>query len=264
MMRITREEEHYIGRARAGLIGRAKVGFRKDGRITGARHVHRAGQRPVRRRRATTGRPGDRRRSPTSPRPMRWRGVTVLTNTPPRTSQRSPGGMQVNAHHRADHRQGGASKLGIDQVELPQDQRAGRQGAVRPGAAATARQAYVTSAFVQRSARPGRASCSTGTSEKAAQPASARGTEGARHRRRGQPVTAGSIGFDGLLIIRPDGKLQVQSGIGNLGTHSVIDCRASPPSARHAVGAVSRSSGATPPSTCRGRACRPAARRCTR
>ena len=33
MMRISREEEHYIGRARPGLIGRARVGFRKDGRI---------------------------------------------------------------------------------------------------------------------------------------------------------------------------------------------------------------------------------------
>ena len=35
--------------------------------------------------------------------------------------------------------------------------------------------------------------------------------------------TAGSIGFDGLFIIRPDGRVQFQSGIGNLGTHSVID-----------------------------------------
>ncbi len=34
---------------------------------------------------------------------------------------------------------------------------------------------------------------------------------------------AGSVGFDGLLIIRPDGIVQFQSGIGNLGTHSVID-----------------------------------------
>ena len=34
MMRITREEEHYIGRARPGLHSRVKVGFRKDGKIT--------------------------------------------------------------------------------------------------------------------------------------------------------------------------------------------------------------------------------------
>ena len=37
------------------------------------------------------------------------------------------------------------------------------------------------------------------------------------------PHGAGSIGYDGLMTIQPDGKLYVQSGIGNLGTHSVID-----------------------------------------
>jgi xanthine dehydrogenase molybdenum-binding subunit len=37
------------------------------------------------------------------------------------------------------------------------------------------------------------------------------------------PHGAGSIGFDGLMIIQPDGKLYVQSGVGNLGTHSCID-----------------------------------------
>jgi CO/xanthine dehydrogenase Mo-binding subunit len=37
------------------------------------------------------------------------------------------------------------------------------------------------------------------------------------------PHGSGSIGYDGLMTIRPDGKLYVQSGIGNLGTHSVID-----------------------------------------
>src|SRR5204863_10133805 len=31
-----------------------------------------------------------------------------------------------------------------------------------------------------------------------------------------------SIGYDSLMTIRPDGKLYVQSGVGNLGTHSVI------------------------------------------
>src|SRR5260370_2886951 len=33
----------------------------------------------------------------------------------------------------------------------------------------------------------------------------------------------GSIGFDGLFVIRPDGRLYIQSGIGNLGTESVHD-----------------------------------------
>jgi xanthine dehydrogenase molybdenum-binding subunit len=34
MMRISREEEHYIGRARPSLHGRMKVGFTKEGQIT--------------------------------------------------------------------------------------------------------------------------------------------------------------------------------------------------------------------------------------
>ena len=33
MMRISREEEHYIGHARNNMTGRARVGFRGDGRI---------------------------------------------------------------------------------------------------------------------------------------------------------------------------------------------------------------------------------------
>jgi len=35
--------------------------------------------------------------------------------------------------------------------------------------------------------------------------------------------SGGSIGFDGLFILKPDGKLYIQSGIGNLGTESVHD-----------------------------------------
>src|SRR5207342_971285 len=34
MMRITREDEHYIGRARPALHSRAKVGFDKSGKVT--------------------------------------------------------------------------------------------------------------------------------------------------------------------------------------------------------------------------------------
>jgi CO/xanthine dehydrogenase Mo-binding subunit len=35
---------------------------------------------------------------------------------------------------------------------------------------------------------------------------------------------AGSVGFDGLIILKPDGQLYIQSGIGNHGTGSVSDC----------------------------------------
>jgi xanthine dehydrogenase molybdenum-binding subunit len=36
--------------------------------------------------------------------------------------------------------------------------------------------------------------------------------------------SAGSMGFDGLIVIKPDGRLAIQSGIGNLGTESTFDC----------------------------------------
>ena len=49
-----------------------------------------------------------------------------------------------------------------------------------------------------------------------------------RHQARGVGVAittyhGGSTGFDGLIIITPQGRVQIQSGIGNLGTEAVID-----------------------------------------
>jgi CO/xanthine dehydrogenase Mo-binding subunit len=36
---------------------------------------------------------------------------------------------------------------------------------------------------------------------------------------------AGSVGFDGLFVIKPDGRMYIQTGIGNLGTESFSDCQ---------------------------------------
>src|SRR5262249_6486698 len=33
----------------------------------------------------------------------------------------------------------------------------------------------------------------------------------------------GALGFDGLLVIKPDGRVMIPSGIGNLGTHGTFD-----------------------------------------
>ena len=48
MMRISREEEHYIGRARTGMVGRAQVGFAQGRSHHRARSLHRRGQRRLR------------------------------------------------------------------------------------------------------------------------------------------------------------------------------------------------------------------------
>jgi len=116
MMRISREEEHYIGRARTGMIGRARAGFRADGRITALDLFIVEDNGPY-------GPMGDYRSAANAasliwqPPAMRWRGVAVITNTPPRSQQRSPGAMQANAIMEPVVTKA-ASKLGLDQVAI--------------------------------------------------------------------------------------------------------------------------------------------------
>ena len=51
------------------------------------------------------------------PKAMRWRGVTVLTNTPPRSAQSSPGGLQGITIIEPIIAKA-ARKLGVDQVAI--------------------------------------------------------------------------------------------------------------------------------------------------
>ena len=133
-----------------------KVGFRKDGRITALDLFIGRRQRPVRR----AGRLPLGRQHRLALLPAAGDAVArhqVLTNTPPRTSQRAPGRHAGQRDHGADHRQGRAQarhRPGRD----PQDQRAGRQGAVRPAGRRAASRPYVTSAFVKEALDKGRES----------------------------------------------------------------------------------------------------------
>src|SRR5262249_12931154 len=94
MMRVTREEEQYIGRARPSLHGRVKIGFAKDGRITAMDLfvIQDNGPYDQNGDAASSGRIASLLYQPPA---MRWRGIAVLTNTPPRVSQSAPGGMQA-------------------------------------------------------------------------------------------------------------------------------------------------------------------------
>ena len=112
---------------------------------------------------------------------MRWRGVTVLTNTPPRRAQSQPGGMQgimmiepVLAK--------AARKLGIDQVAIrrvnapegkakfgPANPR-GRARAMRPARSSRRRSTAARELFKWE--------------ERKAQSGKRHGIEGARRRRR--------------------------------------------------------------------------------
>jgi len=217
MMRITREDEHYIGRARTGMVGRAKVGFRTDGRITALDLFMVEDNGPY-------GPMGDHRSGANAasliwqPLAMRFRGVPVITNTPPRSQQRSPGPMQANAIVDPIVTKA-AKQLGLDQVAIRRIN--APEGEALYGPPAGKERRHVTSAFVKNALDRGVELFNWNDRK-----ARAGQRHGSKVRGLGVaigPHGAGSIGYDGLMTIRPDGKLYVQSGVGNLGTHSVID-----------------------------------------
>src|SRR5262245_24413922 len=116
MMRISREDESYIGRARTNMTGRVKIGFAGDGRITEMDLfiVQDTG---------ASGPLCDHRSAGLAasliyqPPAMRWRAVNVMTNTPPRSQQRSPGPMQGNGIVDPVIAKA-ARQLGLDQVQI--------------------------------------------------------------------------------------------------------------------------------------------------
>ncbi|MFN7984097.1 MAG: xanthine dehydrogenase family protein molybdopterin-binding subunit [Vicinamibacterales bacterium] len=217
MMRMSREDEHYIGHARTNMTGRVKVGFRADGRITALDLF-------ILQDNGARGERGDHRAAGQAvsllyqPETMRWRAINVLTNTPTRLFQRSPGEMQgIAIVEQAVTK--AAKQLGIDPVELRKIN--APVGRAPFGPARNGKRPYTTSAFVREALDKGAEQF--GWKEKLAQSGQRRG-----NKVRGVGVsigthTAGSIGHDGLMTIRPDGKLYVQSGVGNLGTHSTFD-----------------------------------------
>ncbi len=217
MMRISREEETFIGRARPGFQGRMKVGFSKDGRITALDMFVICDNGPY-------DAVGD---APSSgrivsllyqPQAMRWRGVTVMTNTPPRSAQSSPGGLQGIVIIEPIIAKA-ARKLGVDQVAIRRINCP--EGKAPFGPLQQGKMQYATSAFLKEALDRGAEQFRW--SERIARTPKKQGTKV-----RGVGVSlscyvGGTIGFDGLLIIRPDGRITFQSGIGNLGTESVID-----------------------------------------
>jgi xanthine dehydrogenase molybdenum-binding subunit len=219
MMRITREEEHYIGRTRPNLLGRARVGFGKDGRVVAVDLyvVQDAG--PYEDQYDIQAAP-DICSLAYQPQAMRFRGLSVLTNTPPRTSQRSPGGMQQNAIMEPILAKA-ARQLGIDSVALHKvNAPSGKAhyGGPRPDGS----RGHVTSAFVTEAIDRGAVLFNWNERK-----THSRVRRGSKVRGVGlsvSPFLGGySVGYDGLLLVKPDGRLYVQSGNGNLGTHSIID-----------------------------------------
>src|SRR3984893_3234107 len=217
MMRISREEETFIGRARPGFQGRMKVAFSKEGRILAVDMFVISDNGPY-------DAQGD---APTSghmvsllyqPPAMRWRGVTVLTNTPPRSAQSSPGGLQGIAIIEPIIAKA-ARKLGIDQVAIRRLNCP--EGKALYGPPVQGKLQHATSSFLKEALDRGAEEFKW--SEKIGRNPKRIGTKV-----RGVGVSlscyvGGTTGFDGLLVITPEGRVRFQSGIGNLGTESVID-----------------------------------------
>ncbi|MFZ0732128.1 MAG: xanthine dehydrogenase family protein molybdopterin-binding subunit [Candidatus Sulfotelmatobacter sp.] len=216
MMRISREEEHFIGRARPGFQGRMKVGFTKDGRISALDMFVICNNGPY----DAVGDAGTSGMIVSllyQPLAMRWRGTTVLTNTPPRGAQSSPGGMQGIVIMETIVSKA-ARKLGLDQVAVRRlncPEGKAPLGPVRNGTRVHSTSAFLKEAFdrgaeqfqwKERIARPKR----SGTKVRGVGVSSS-------------CFVGGSVGYDGLFVIRPDGRIGIQSGIGNLGTESLLD-----------------------------------------
>jgi CO/xanthine dehydrogenase Mo-binding subunit len=210
MMRISRHEEFYMGSARPGFQGRIRMGFGADGRVvaTDLYIVQENGP--------NTGfndwlSAADAVSLVYQPVAMRFRGVPVLTNTPPRGPQRGPGQNQIAAaiEPLIDK---AAKQLGVDRVAIR------RINAPDSAAKIGATQGGVTSAHL-------RDALDQGAQQFGWQQRSARSGQRNGSKVRGVGVgtayhSAGGNGFDGLVRITPDGKLHIHTGVGNLGTYS--------------------------------------------
>jgi CO/xanthine dehydrogenase Mo-binding subunit len=202
------------------MHGRMKIGLTKDGRITALDMftvVEGGAYGP-----GNDGNTASRFASLLfQPEAMRWRGVTAITNTPPRRAQSQPGGMQGIVLMEPLIAKA-ARKLGIDQVAIRKINAPAGKAKFGP-ADARGNRTYSTSCFVKEALDKGAQLFKW--DERMARSGRRVGTTV-----RGSGVAisaynAGSVGFDGLFVIKPDGKMYIQTGIGNLGTESFSDCQ---------------------------------------
>ena len=210
MMRVSREEEYYIGSARHGFQGRAKMGFRNDGRIT-AIDLY-----VVQDNGANSGfsdwlSAGDAVSLVYQPEAMRFRGIPVFTNTPLKGPQRGPGQNQIHSAIEPlldkAARELGLDPLTIRQVNAPLSE--DTYGA----SSSTLTSSHLADALAIGADQFDWEAKRAQSGQRNGNKVIGVGVGQAYH-------SAGSNGFDGLVRITPDGKLHIHTGIGNLGTYS--------------------------------------------
>ena len=210
MMRISRAEEYYMGANRAGFQGRIKLGFAKNGKVTAADlYLVQSGG-------PHGGFPDFMSAAGAvslcyQPTAMQYRGIPVLTNTPPGGAQRGPGQNQI-AMVMEPLMDRAARELGVDRLEI-RSMNAPDNDSIYDGG-----QKSVTSAYQKEALKKGAQSFNW---------EQAKNRSGERNGSKvigvgiGQAYhSAGATGFDGLVRIAPDGRLHIHSGVGNLGTYS--------------------------------------------
>ena len=218
MMRVTRRDETMFGKARPGVQARIKLGMRRDGRIT-AMEIHAIGDG------GPYGRSGDHMNVggmgslAYQPVAMRMRGTGVYTNTPPRGPQRGPGGVQSMTMIEPLIARA-AKQLGLDLVEVHKIN--APEGQARFGAPGrTGQQGNVSSAFVREAIDKGAELFNW--SERIQRSGQRNGSKVTGVGMSVSTYSAGASGVDGLFVIKPDGRMYIQSGVGNLGTGSTFD-----------------------------------------
>ena len=208
-LRITREQEFYIGSARSGIQGWLKVGVRENGKVCAVdlAIVNDGG--------ASGGGSGNSSAQHVTvclqPEAMRYRGISVYTNTTPRGAQRGPGQNEM-ASALAPMTDKIAALVNVDRVNFR------HLNALRSDGFQGGSQGPVTSSFISEALAQGAREF-----DWQARNAQTRELGGSKKRGIGVGIGyhgAGSRGYDGLLRITPDGTLQIHSGVGNLGTYS--------------------------------------------
>ena len=220
MMRVSREEEHYFGKARPSITGRIKVGFTKDGRITALDMYSVCDNGPY----DQVGDAGMSGRIVSllyQPPAMHWRGISVLTNTPPRGAQSSPGGIQGITIMEPILAKA-ARQLGIDQVDIHRinaPEGKAQFGPTPPGG----KRSYPTSCFLKDAFDRGAEMFKW--NDRKAMSGKRNGTKVRGIGVSSSTFVAGSKGYDALFVIKPDGMMYIQTGIGNLGTENFSDAQ---------------------------------------
>ena len=208
-LRITREEEYYLGVGRPGMQGWVKTGVRADGTVAAVDVIIISDGGPTGRNSASSS--AQHISVVYTPTAMRLRNIPVFTNTAPRGAQRGPGQNEMSAAV-APIMDIAARELGMDRAQFR------RVNAPHSESPVYEHQGPVTSAFMAEAIDM--ATDMFNWTEREAAP---RQRNGSKIRGLGVGLgyhAAGGNGYDGLVRITPDGRIHLHNGVGNLGTYS--------------------------------------------